>query len=105
MEQETELKLCPFCGCNVKIKEDLASLLGYSISCPRCGCTIKRAEKEDLIKAWNMRTNWSLQIPDKNRVLNELKYLQKVCSELREELDDIDPVIVRTLENMGGYEE
>ncbi len=66
----SELKPCPFCGSDVKLKKwDIRGYTGcfnFGIKCSKCGCvvdyvdsdTIYRSEEEaiaNVVKAWNER--------------------------------------------------
>ena len=60
---ETELKPCPFCGCEKVLTMVYdpfdgyqGSLAVYRIRCRNCGAQIERNDVVDAIKAWNRRT-------------------------------------------------
>ena len=52
----TELKPCPFCGCNAALYEDYEG--GWVIECKRCFVQIwRKSSKKAAIKAGNRRAN------------------------------------------------
>lgn len=60
MNENAELKPCPFCGSeNVRVAENRMDYLfiGYSVHCNRCGAeTSYTKDKDKAIEAWNKRT-------------------------------------------------
>ena len=58
MDQEINLKNCPFCGGNAKIVEEYDCMPGvyfYFVECSNCTATFLHGEleKSDVIKKWN----------------------------------------------------
>ena len=78
----TELKLCPFCGGEAEIHEDLAQTKDpiYAFVCKKCGALVYMDElidKQDSIEAWNNRpSHWHTGKPTE-----EGWYLLKIKSD------------------------
>ena len=62
MDQEINLKPCPFCGREAKVVDSYDCLMGlyfYFVECSECTATFLSGtvEKSDAVKQWNERVH------------------------------------------------
>lgn len=92
----TELKPCPFCGCEAingyyydPFDGYQGNLTRYRIRCEVCGASLERNTKETATEAWNKRTdardgftiidNKTGSYPDVERIALEEEWAKHLC--------------------------
>lgn len=113
MARTIKLKRCPFCGGKAKMHsfevdyQDGSSATVYNIGCETDSCFgeygtgIYYPTKEEVIKAWNTRTDWTGELPDRKKFVKFLKDISRMCWGIGVNADETMQLIDIALEAMG----